>query len=102
MSQRCFFKLSDKSSGGPSLFFNLKIAPFDEVNIRRAVGLGLNYESLAIETSAHTRTDKNGFAEVESLQNGHCFIRTHYIRRHDDMENLEWEFFFGIGYISQM
>lgn len=45
--------------------------------------------------AAHTRTDENGFAEVKSLQNDHCFIRTHYIRRHSDTENFEWESFWA-------
>lgn len=60
-----FFKLSDKSSGGPSLFFNLKIAPFDEVNVRRAVSLGLNYESLAIEAMDSIYQPANGFYPPE-------------------------------------
>ncbi len=45
-----FFKLSDKSTGGPSLFFNTKTAPFDDTNLRRAVSFGIDYKSLANET----------------------------------------------------
>lgn len=45
-----FFKLSDKTLGGPSLFFNVKTAPFDDANLRRAVSLGIDYKSLANET----------------------------------------------------
>ncbi len=56
-----FFKLSGKSTGGPSLFFNVKIAPFDDVNLRRAVSFGINYESLANETMDGIYQTANGF-----------------------------------------
>lgn len=45
--------------------------------------------------SAHTRTDENGFAEIEITQNGHWFVRSHLIRRHADAENFEWESFWA-------
>ncbi len=45
--------------------------------------------------SAHTRTDENGFAEIEITQNGHWFVRSHLIRRHADVENFEWESFWA-------
>lgn len=56
-----FFKMSEKSSGGPSLFFNVKIAPFDDVNVRRAVSLGIDYESIATETMDGLYQPANGF-----------------------------------------
>ncbi len=56
-----FFKLSDKSTGGPSLFFNTKIAPFDDERVRRAVSFGINYESLAVETMDGIYLPANGF-----------------------------------------
>jgi peptide/nickel transport system substrate-binding protein len=56
-----FFKLSEKSAGGPSLFFNTKIAPFDDANVRRAVSFGINYESLAVETMDGIYLPANGF-----------------------------------------
>lgn len=55
------FKLSDKSSGGPSLFFNLRNSPFNNENVRRAVSLALNYESLANETMDGIYQPANGF-----------------------------------------
>lgn len=45
--------------------------------------------------SFHTRTDENGFAQVEIAENGHCFVRTHFIRRHSDAANFEWESFWA-------
>lgn len=45
--------------------------------------------------SAHTRTDENGFAEIEITQNGHWFVRSHLIRRHSDTSNFEWESFWA-------
>lgn len=45
--------------------------------------------------SFHTRTDENGAAIVEIAENGHCFIRTHYIRQHSDKENFDWESFWA-------
>lgn len=56
-----FFKLSERTSGGPSLFFNVQIAPFDDANLRRAVSLGLNYETLAKETMDGVYQPANGF-----------------------------------------
>jgi hypothetical protein len=43
----------------------------------------------------HTRTDENGLAEIEITQNGHCYIRTHYISRHSDAKNFDWESFWA-------
>lgn len=45
--------------------------------------------------SAHTRTDENGFADIEIAQKGHWFVRSHLIRRHADAENFEWESFWA-------
>lgn len=45
--------------------------------------------------AAHTRTDKNGFAEVEITQKGLGFVRSHLIRRHSDAEDFEWESFWA-------
>lgn len=42
-----FFVVNAVSSGGPSLLFNVRHAPFDETAVRRAFSLGLNYEALA-------------------------------------------------------
>lgn len=42
-----FFVTSNEGRGGPSLFFNVRRAPFDEISVRRAFALGINYESLA-------------------------------------------------------
>lgn len=56
-----FFKLSEKSTGGPSLFFNTKIAPFNEQDVRRAVSFGINYESLASETMDGIYLPADGF-----------------------------------------
>lgn len=56
-----FFNLSEKTSGGPGLFFNLRNVPFDDVNVRRAVSFGLNYESLAKETMDGVYQPANGF-----------------------------------------
>lgn len=45
--------------------------------------------------SFHTRTDENGFANIEITENANCFIRTHYIRQHSDKENFDWESFWS-------
>lgn len=45
--------------------------------------------------SAHTRTDENGFADIQITRNGHWFVRSHLIRRHADAENFEWESFWA-------
>lgn len=45
--------------------------------------------------SAHTRTDENGFAEIEIYPKKLQFIRTHFIRRHSDTANFEWESFWA-------
>lgn len=42
-----FFKQSQNANGGARLFFNVRRAPFDETNVRRAVALGINYQVLA-------------------------------------------------------
>ena len=42
-----FFKVSAQSFGGPRLLLNVRRAPFDELAVRRAFSLSLNYQSLA-------------------------------------------------------
>lgn len=42
-----FFVTSERSGGGPRVIFNVRRAPFDDANARRAFSLGINYESLA-------------------------------------------------------
>lgn len=44
-----FFKTSENANGGPRFWFNAKRPPFDDVKLRRAVSLGIKYESLANE-----------------------------------------------------
>lgn len=45
--------------------------------------------------SAHTRTDESGFAEIEIYPKKLQFIRTHFIRRHSNAANFEWESFWA-------
>lgn len=45
--------------------------------------------------SVHTRTDEQGFAEIEIAQNGHWYLRTFLIRPHSDTQNYEWESFWA-------
>ncbi|MEJ7578393.1 MAG: ABC transporter substrate-binding protein [Pyrinomonadaceae bacterium] len=45
--QDAFFVTSENSGGGPRIFFNVRLAPFDETLVRRAFSLGINYEALA-------------------------------------------------------
>lgn len=54
-------KLSENASGGARIFFNLKRAPFDDVNVRRAVSLGIKYQSIAEEVFDGTFQTANGF-----------------------------------------
>jgi peptide/nickel transport system substrate-binding protein len=42
-----FFKTSAQSHGGPRILLNLRKTPFDELAVRRAFSLGINYQSLA-------------------------------------------------------
>lgn len=42
-----FFNISPINTGGPSLVFNLRHAPFNELAVRRAISLGLDYAALA-------------------------------------------------------
>jgi peptide/nickel transport system substrate-binding protein len=44
-----FFKTSALSFGGPRLLLNVRTQPFDELAVRRAFSLGVNYQSLATE-----------------------------------------------------
>lgn len=44
-----FFKTSTKSYVGPRLLLNIRTKPFDELAVRRAFSLGVNYQSLATE-----------------------------------------------------
>lgn len=45
--------------------------------------------------AAHARCDAEGYAEIEIASRGWCFVRTHFIRRHSDAENFEWESFWA-------
>jgi len=45
--QNAFFVTSERSGGGPRVVFNVRRPPFDEVAVRRAFSLGINYEQLA-------------------------------------------------------
>jgi peptide/nickel transport system substrate-binding protein len=42
-----FFNTSAQSYGGPRILLNVRRAPFDELAVRRAFGLGIQYQSLA-------------------------------------------------------
>jgi peptide/nickel transport system substrate-binding protein len=44
-----FLKTSSQSHGGPRIFLNLRKTPFDELAVRRAFSLGINYQSLATD-----------------------------------------------------
>jgi peptide/nickel transport system substrate-binding protein len=44
---RAFFNTSAQSYGGPRILLNVRRAPFDEAAVRRAFGLGIQYQSLA-------------------------------------------------------
>jgi hypothetical protein len=44
---------------------------------------------------AHARTNQDGFAEIEIYPEKLQFLRTHFIRRHPDSENFEWESFWA-------
>ena len=56
-----FFNTSENSGGGPRLFFNTKRAPFNDVSLRRAVGFGINYQSLATEVFDGVFQTADGF-----------------------------------------
>ena len=56
-----FFKQSENSNGGARIFFNVKRAPFDDSTLRRAVGLGVKYQSIAEEIFDGTFKTADGF-----------------------------------------
>lgn len=56
-----FFIQSARANGGPRFFFNVRRAPSDETNVRRAVGLGINYESLATDVMDGVFETADGF-----------------------------------------
>lgn len=56
-----FFVTNARSRGGPRIFLNVRRAPFDEVAVRRAFGLGLDYESLAQEVMEGIGETATGF-----------------------------------------
>lgn len=56
-----FFITSENANSGPRLFFNTKRAPFNDVSLRRAVGFGINYESLATEVFDGVFQTADGF-----------------------------------------
>lgn len=55
------FKTSENASGGARIFLNIRRPPFDDVNVRRAASLGINYESLANEVFDGVYQTANGF-----------------------------------------
>lgn len=56
-----FFAASETASGGARFWFNVRRPPFDETNVRRAVSLGINYESLAKNTMDGVFQTADGF-----------------------------------------
>lgn len=55
------FKMSENASGGARLFLNLCRSPFNDTNVRRAVSLGINYDSIATEIFDGVYQTANGF-----------------------------------------
>jgi peptide/nickel transport system substrate-binding protein len=56
-----FFKTSARSFGGPRLLLNVQAKPFDELAVRRAFSLGINYASLANEVLEGVSETATGF-----------------------------------------
>jgi peptide/nickel transport system substrate-binding protein len=56
-----FFVAHSRSHGGPRILPNLRRAPFDEVSVRRAFSLSLNYESLARDVMEGIGETATGF-----------------------------------------
>ncbi len=56
-----FFVAHSRSHGGPRILPNLRRAPFDEVAVRRAFSLSLNYESLARDVMEGIGETATGF-----------------------------------------
>lgn len=56
-----FFVTHETPSGGPRLFFNLRLAPFNELAVRRATSLGIDYEQLAKNVLDGAYEVANGF-----------------------------------------
>lgn len=56
-----FFVAHSRSHGGPRILPNLRRAPFDEVPVRRAFSLSLNYESLARDVMEGIGETATGF-----------------------------------------
>lgn len=55
------FVVTERAGGGPRLFFNTRRPPFDDANARRAVSLGINYQSLAKDVLDSVYETANGF-----------------------------------------
>lgn len=55
------FKISENAGGGPRLIINVREAPFDETNVRRAVSLGIDYDILANQVFDGIFKTANGF-----------------------------------------
>ena len=56
-----FFVTSRESVGGPRILLNVRRAPFDEVAVRRAFSLGLDYHTLAAEVMEGVGDVATGF-----------------------------------------
>lgn len=59
--QDAFFITAEDGRGGPRLLFNTRRPPFDEAATRRAVSLGINYESLANDVMDKVFAPADGF-----------------------------------------
>jgi peptide/nickel transport system substrate-binding protein len=56
-----FFVAGRRSHGGPRLLLNVRRPPFDDLLVRRAFGLGIDYESLATDVLEGIAETATGF-----------------------------------------
>ena len=59
--QDAFFTTETDGRGGPRLWFNVRRPPFDDVSVRRAVSMGIDYESLAKDVMDNVFETATGF-----------------------------------------